>query len=212
MPQDHLPMVQREGSRQSRGIYLCGSFAGQLFFSDVNKQSHDAPSRHSWRLTFFCYSLICIGIAALWWFLGKEAPLSRPGETAGMGQTFKKLGKVRNVQILLAMGLLSFATIHGIGHWLPKIMEASGMSPEKAGFIAAIPLRRVFHLSDPSWDHPARPEGSIHCPGLFSHHVDTHRNCGDLWNGPTGSTDPLRHPPIVLHIYSHPDSHGYTRG
>lgn len=80
-----------KGKSRSRavGIYLCGSFAGQLFSLTLTNSLMMPLLEHSWRLTFFCYGLICIGIAALWWFLGKEAPLSRTGETAGMGQTFK---------------------------------------------------------------------------------------------------------------------------
>jgi len=122
------------------GIYLSGSFVGQLFSLTLTNSLMMPLLGYSWRLTFLCYGFICIGIAALWWFLGKEVHLSRTGESTGIAQTFKRLGRIRNVQIVLAMGLLSFATLHGFNNWLPKIIEASGMSPKMAGFIAAIPI------------------------------------------------------------------------
>ena len=122
------------------GIYLCGSIAGQLFSLTLTNSLMMPLLGHSWRLTFLCYGLICFGIAAAWWFFGKEAPSSETGETVGMTQTFRRLSRIRNVQLVLAMGLLSFATIHGFNMWLPKILEASGMSPKTAGFIAAIPI------------------------------------------------------------------------
>jgi cyanate permease len=40
----------------------------------------------------------------------------------------------------LITGLLSFATVHGFGIWLPKILESKGLSPTSAGFAASIPI------------------------------------------------------------------------
>jgi len=139
MPQDHLPMVQREGSRQSRGDLPLRFLCRPAFFSDVNKQSHDAPSRPLMEAYVLCYSLICIGIAALWWFLGKKLLYPAPEKPQGWVR-LSKTGQGKKRPDSSCDGPLIFATIHGIGHWLPKIMEASGMSPEKAGFIAAIPI------------------------------------------------------------------------
>jgi cyanate permease len=122
------------------GIYLCGSFAGQLFSLTLTNSLIMPLLGDSWRLTFLGYGFVCVGIAAAWWFLGKDAPSSGAGETVGMVQIFRTLGRIRNVQIVLAMGLLSFTTFHGFNNWLPKILEAGGMSPKMAGFIAAIPI------------------------------------------------------------------------
>ena len=122
------------------GIYLSGSGIGQLFSLTLTNSLMMPLLGYSWRLTLLCYGFICVSIAGFWWFLSKEVHLSRTRDTTGMIQTFKKLGKIRNVQIVLAMGLLSFGALHGFNNWLPKIMEASGMSPQMAGFISAIPI------------------------------------------------------------------------
>ena len=47
---------------------------------------------------------------------------------------------MRKIQIILVMGLLTFATSHGLSSWLPKILETSGLSPSVAGYAASLPL------------------------------------------------------------------------
>jgi len=54
-------------------------------------------------------------------------------------KVFKGLISVRNVQIILLMGLLTFAAGHGFGNWLPRILESGGLSPSMAGIAASLP-------------------------------------------------------------------------
>ena len=62
--------------------------------------------------------------------------------TAGISlkESFIALVKIRNVRIVLACGLLTLFVEHGFSHWLPKMLENRGFSPEDAGFLAAVPL------------------------------------------------------------------------
>jgi cyanate permease len=53
---------------------------------------------------------------------------------------FRTLGKLPNVRLVLAMGLLAFAIGHGFNSWLPKILETNGMSGLHAGFAASITI------------------------------------------------------------------------
>jgi cyanate permease len=53
---------------------------------------------------------------------------------------FRTLGKLPNVRLVLAMGLLAFAISHGFSSWLPKILEINGMSGPQAGFAASITI------------------------------------------------------------------------
>jgi cyanate permease len=48
--------------------------------------------------------------------------------------------KVRSIRIVLGCGLLTFAIIHGLTSWLPRILEDQGFSPAVAGYAASIPL------------------------------------------------------------------------
>lgn len=122
------------------GIYMCGMFIGALFALTLTNSLVMPLMQYSWRFTFVCYGLICLFSALLWWLFAKEAPSVVAGEEMDMIKTFKRLSKIRNVQIVLIMGLLSFAILHGFNNWLPKILEASGMSPKAAGFMASVPI------------------------------------------------------------------------
>ena len=87
-----------------------------------------------------CYGLIVFIFALVWWFLSREARAESTTESAGITEIFVNLLKSRQVKIILIMGLLTFATIHGLSSWLPKILETSGLSPTVAGYTSSIPI------------------------------------------------------------------------
>jgi cyanate permease len=122
------------------GIYMTGSYIGMLTAFTLTHSIVMPLTGYAWRLVFVSYALVAFAIALLWWFLARDISLTAPAENPGIIETFVKLIRVRNVQIVLIMGLLSFATLHGFGIWLPKILEAKGLSPTAAGFAASIPI------------------------------------------------------------------------
>ena len=129
-----------KGRGTAVGIYTTGPWVGGLFALSATNSLVMPATGYSWRLTFVCYGLVVLIIALLWWFLTRDI---RPTEAAGgesIGRTFNRLVKIRNVRLILIMGLLSFAIMHGFTNWLPKIMESAGMSPEISGFVSSIPL------------------------------------------------------------------------
>ncbi len=78
--------------------------------------------------------------ALLWWFLARDVKSTGATERTSIVEVFKGLISIRNVQLILIMGFLSFAIGHGFNDWLPKILEAGGLPPAVAGFAASIPL------------------------------------------------------------------------
>jgi CP family cyanate transporter-like MFS transporter len=48
--------------------------------------------------------------------------------------------KVPNIRIVLVCGLLTFAIIHGLTSWLPRILEEQAFAPTLAGYASSIPL------------------------------------------------------------------------
>ncbi len=122
------------------GTYITGSYIGMLTAFTLTNSIVMPLTGYSWRLTFVFFALVIFSIALLWWFLAREISLTTPAENLGISETFTKLIRIRNVQIILIMGLLSFAISHGFGNWLPKILEAKGLSPISAGFTASIPV------------------------------------------------------------------------
>lgn len=122
------------------GTYMTGSYVGILTAFTLTNSMIMPLTGYSWRLTFVFFALVTFAIALLWWFLARDAPMTPSEKIPGITATFKKLMRIRNVQIVLIMGLLSFAILHGFNNWLPKILEAKGISPRSAGFTASIPV------------------------------------------------------------------------
>jgi cyanate permease len=95
---------------------------------------------YSWRLTFVFYGFLVFIIALLWWFLARDIKSVEATGGESIGKTFGRLMKIRNVRLILIMGPLSFAIMHGFTNWLPKIMESGGMSPSISGYVSSIPV------------------------------------------------------------------------
>jgi cyanate permease len=79
-------------------------------------------------------------VALLWFVFARDTEPAQSGGGAGIIDVFRSLAGLRNVRILLAMALFSFAVFHGFGGWLPKILETHGMSAARAGLVASVPL------------------------------------------------------------------------
>jgi CP family cyanate transporter-like MFS transporter len=122
------------------GFYLTGARLGGIFALTLTNSLIMPLTGYSWRYTFLSYGLFTFMVASLWWFFARDAELSASKEEAGSFEIFARLLKVKNVQIVLILGLLSLAISHGFSNWLPKILEAKGFSPAYAGFIASLPF------------------------------------------------------------------------
>ncbi len=121
------------------GIYMTGPSIGGFVAYALTTSVVMPLAGYSWRLTFVYYSLLAFAAALVWWFLAKEVkPTEAAGESISMLKVFTSLIKLRNVQLILIMGFLSFVITHGFNDWMPKILEVSGMSPKMAGFAASI--------------------------------------------------------------------------
>lgn len=122
------------------GVYTTGSWFGGLMALSLTNSLIMPLVDHSWRFTFVVYGLTAFAVALLWFLSAKEGGSGELQERIGIVEVFVQLVKIKNVRILLAMGLLSFAVIHGFSSWLPKILEDSGLSAAKAGWSAALAI------------------------------------------------------------------------
>lgn len=129
-----------KGRGTAVGIYTTGPWIGGLFALAATNSIIMPIAGYSWRLTFVYYGFLVFIIALLWWFLARDTEPTGAARGESIGRVFSRLIKIRNVRLILIMGLLSFAIMHGFTNWLPKIMESNGMSPATAGFVASIPI------------------------------------------------------------------------
>jgi cyanate permease len=120
------------------GIYTTGPLIGSFLALSLTHSLIMPLVGNSWRLTFVCYGLLTFAIGLLWWFRARESESSTPTDGLDLGGVFRQLIRVRTVQILLLMALLSFAVSHGFSSWLPSILETGGMTASAAGFAASV--------------------------------------------------------------------------
>ena len=122
------------------GVYTTGSWFGGLTALALTNSLVMPLVDYSWRLTFVVYAVTALVVALLWLLLARRDESGEYQERIGIIEVFSQLIKIRNVRILLAMGLCSFAIIHGFSSWLPKILEDSGLHAAKAGWAAALAI------------------------------------------------------------------------
>jgi CP family cyanate transporter-like MFS transporter len=121
------------------GFYMTGIWiGGAVTLSTVNSVIMPLAG-YNWRLVFAGFGLLAFIVASLWLFLARDI---KTGETRGgdrIDRVFRGLISLRSVQLILAMGFITFAISHGFNGWLPKILEFGGLSPAIAGLAASIP-------------------------------------------------------------------------
>jgi len=122
------------------GIYTTGNWAGGLMALALTNSLVMPLVGNNWRLVFVVYGVTTFSIALQWFLLARSDGSGEQVERSRILVVFSSLIKIRNVRILLVMGLLSFAIGHGFSSWLPKILEDNGMSAAQAGWAAALTI------------------------------------------------------------------------
>lgn len=121
------------------GIYMTGVWIGSGLSVSLMNSVIMPLTDYSWRLAFAGYGMVAVIVACLWWLLGRDITAAEDTKSDRIDKVFKSLISVRNVWIILLMGLLTFAAGHGFGNWLPRILEGGGLSPSMAGIAASLP-------------------------------------------------------------------------
>jgi len=122
------------------GVYASGNWIGGLFALALTNSLVMPLVGNEWRQVFLAYGLITFFVALLWMLSAREIEGVESSNRLTIIDVFRNLGNLHNVRLVLAMGLLAFAIIHGFSSWLPKILEINGMSGPQAGFAASITI------------------------------------------------------------------------
>jgi cyanate permease len=122
------------------GIYLTGPWIGGFIALSLTNSVVMPLTGQSWRLSFIVFGLATMLPALAWLFCARDTNHADSYRGMGLIQVFAELIRIRNVQVLLIMGLMAFAVGHGFTAWLPKILENKGMSPAHAGFASSVVL------------------------------------------------------------------------
>ncbi len=122
------------------GLYTSGNWIGGLLALSLTNSLVMPLVENSWRMSFAVYGVVTFGIGLLWIVLARGKGNGETQARMAIIEVFRNLGKLHNVRIVLAMGLLAFAISHGFSSWLPKILETNGMTGQHAGFAASVAI------------------------------------------------------------------------
>jgi len=122
------------------GVFLTGAWTGGILALALTHSIVMPLTGNSWRYTFLIFGAFTFAVGLLWWLFAKDTESSVSTGNLSAMDVFGRLFRVRQVQIVMALGLLTFATLHGFTNWLPKILEAHDLTPALAGFTASLPL------------------------------------------------------------------------
>ena len=122
------------------GVYTSGNWIGGLLALALTNSLVMPLVGNEWRQVFLAYGLITFSVALLWVLFARESEGGETSKSLAIIEVFRNLGKIHNVRLVLAMGLLAFAIIHGFSSWLPNILEINGMSGPQAGLAASLTI------------------------------------------------------------------------
>ena len=122
------------------GLYTSGNWIGGLLALALTNSLVMPLVGNNWKQAFVVYGMITFGVGLLWMLFARETESREKSQSMAIIDVFRNLGNLRDVRIVLAMGLLAFAISHGFSSWLPKILEINGMSGPQAGFAASITI------------------------------------------------------------------------
>lgn len=120
------------------GLYTSGNWIGGLLALALTNSLVMPMAGNNWRTTFAIYGLITFGIGLIWLLFSRGSENGQTSARISIIDVFRSLVRLHDVRIVLTMGLLAFAIGHGLGSWLPKILETSGLSGQQAGLAASI--------------------------------------------------------------------------
>ena len=134
------------------GIYMTGPALGGIFSLSLTNSVLMPYFNGQWRYVFLCYSALVFVAGVVWLIVnlrmrqqskqllsGSDISARNGGSGESRFSAFFKLCRLPVVQIVLLMSVFVFTYTHGLGNWLPSILQESGFSAAEAGYWSSIP-------------------------------------------------------------------------
>lgn len=135
------------------GIYMTGPALGSVLSLALINSVWMPLFDGAWRFVFILYFAIVLLAGLLWWAFNRLIPDSEnkniPAALAddederqlvSKFSTFAALLKLPVVRIILLMSVCAFIFSHGLGNWLPSILQEKGFTAIEAGYWSAMPM------------------------------------------------------------------------
>jgi cyanate permease len=122
------------------GIYVTGATVGRATTLAITN-TLIMPFAGNWQNTLALYGLLGFFIVVIWLFFGREKTHTTKESTIKLSLrgTGMRLFRDKQVWIVAIIGFGLFFAGHGLGSWLPKLLESKGMSLAEAGLLASVP-------------------------------------------------------------------------
>ncbi len=132
------------GRGTAMGIYMTGPALGSAASLSLTNSLLMPFVGDDWRQVMFFYAAIALTVGIAWFAIASHPTAARANPVGGKQMTFntrawRHILSGSDVRIILAMGTGVFFINHGLNNWLPEILQAKGLSAEKAGFWASVP-------------------------------------------------------------------------
>ncbi|MBY0401400.1 MFS transporter, partial [Myxococcota bacterium] len=136
---------QGSGRGFAMGVYATGPAIGGTLSLTLT-HSVLLPWLGDWRRVMLLWAGVAV-VSGIAWFVVTSLPKFREAETKRRSHggalpqlsTMRELVALPDVRLILALATGTFLIAHGVGSWLPSLLQARGLSTTEAGYWAAIP-------------------------------------------------------------------------
>lgn len=157
---------------RAMGIIITGAAVGGILSLTLTHSVMMPLLGGNWRNVLFAYAAAMAGIMVLWALVTRH-PAVRAIERRAAAepkppqmQTLRALLDLPAVRIIMVMNVGVFAFNHGFNNWLPELLRHGGMTPDNAGYWAAIPAL-VGIIASPIIGRFATPESRFRILGML---------------------------------------------
>ena len=157
---------------RAMGIIITGAAVGGILSLTLTHSVLMPLLGGNWRNVLLAYAVAMAGIMVLWVLVTRH-PAARAIERRAAAepkppqmQTLRALLDLPAVRIIMFMNVGVFAFNHGFNNWLPELLRHGGMTPDNAGYWAAIPAL-VGITASPIISRFATPERRFRILGML---------------------------------------------
>lgn len=121
-------------------LYMVGSAVGTASAFGVGRPLV-GPLLGGWRPLFLWSGVVAVGYALVWLTVIRVVPIRNGGDGAtgddrsstSITADLRRVFGHRDLRLLVVLGVVYLALVHGLQGWLPTVLEARGLSADRAG-------------------------------------------------------------------------------
>ncbi|MEZ5279815.1 MAG: MFS transporter [Acidimicrobiales bacterium] len=123
--------------RRAVGLYGAAPALGTTLALATANGVVGAMVGHDWRKVMLVFAALA-GLAGAFWLWASRGLETRSAPGDDQPVSFASLTGRPIVRLILAVAVMSFLFVHGIGQWLVDLLQAGDRSAEAAGYLASI--------------------------------------------------------------------------